>query len=441
LFSFSDEDSQHQIVVAGEEVGKLHVIDAERRAHRLLHHGVAFWVNSRLVGSPGWQVGDDTVLDGRSREARKYIFVVEVDVLVEDVLPDWTGFKPTERVKSIMEEVARVVREVLFSLMTVRVEEKKQDAVRGQAEQLRELSRTAQAEVSLMVETIARKRPTMRTDDFVAVVEAVVELESSRSGKRLLQRLSAMPEEDLDALDQLLDEWTVQDARAVLDEIDRRLSTAEAIVKLCADPAVDELHTLHPLVTQARWLFGPEYDSPIYASNRRLKNAVEKVLGHGVRPENVPRPLVRPDLLVAANATYSAVAAEDFDNGKPLPRLRRVLLIELKKGGSTIGREEMNQANGYVEDILNSGHLDGPPLIDAFVVGHRVAPGTAKRAVIFDNRTLGNIEAVSFAHLVDTANARLFRLREQLEERYGDVAGEDLVAKVLAEPHQMILTR
>lgn len=437
LFAFSNDDRQYPIVIEGEERGKLHVIDGDARSHRLFHHGVAFWVNRRLVGTPGWQVGDDTLLDGRIREARKYTFVVEADVLVDDVQSDWTTFKPTEAVEVFLNEVARVARDVLHSLMSVRIEEKKQDAVRGQADRLRELSRTARADVSRIVETVAQKRPTMKTDDLQAVVEAAVELETSRSGKRLLQRLVTMPEEDLAALDQLLDEWTVQDARAVLDEIDRRLSTAEAIVKLCDDPTADELHTLHPLVTQARWLFGPEYDSPIYASNRRLKTAVEKVLGPGVPPENIPRPLVRPDLLVAADATYSAVAAEDFDNGKPLSRLRRVLLIELKKGGSKIGRDEMNQANGYVEDILNCGHLDGPPLIDAFVVGHRVEAGTAKRSVSVGGHTLGNIEAVSFAHLVDTANARLFRLREQLEDRYGSSVGEDLVAKVLAEPSQL----
>ena len=28
------------------------------------------------------------------------------------------------------------------------------------------------------------------------------------------------------------------------------------------DEATDELHTLHPLVTEARWLFGPEFDTP-----------------------------------------------------------------------------------------------------------------------------------------------------------------------------------
>ncbi|NJK32033.1 MAG: histidine kinase [Deltaproteobacteria bacterium] len=142
LFAFSDGDNRYPIMIDGEERGKLYVVDGDGRSHRLFHHGIAFWVNRRLVGTPGWQVGGDTILDGRSREARKYTFVVEADALVDDVQSDWTAFKPTEAVEVFMNEVARMAREVLTSLMAVRIDEKKQDAVRGQVERLRELSRT-----------------------------------------------------------------------------------------------------------------------------------------------------------------------------------------------------------------------------------------------------------------------------------------------------------
>ena len=70
-----------------------------------------------------------------------------------------------------------------------------------------------------------------------------------------------LDEHDIDGLDRLLGQWTVEDALTVLDEIDSRLSIIAAMEKLSGDPEADELHTLHPLVTQARWLFGPEFDS------------------------------------------------------------------------------------------------------------------------------------------------------------------------------------
>ena len=74
----------------------------------------------------------------------------------------------------------------------------------------------------------------------------------------------------------MLDQWTIKDALSVLDEIDRRISVIEAIDKLSRFK-IDELKVLHPLVTEARWLFGPEFDSPEYTSNRQLRTVVKKI--------------------------------------------------------------------------------------------------------------------------------------------------------------------
>ena len=438
LFKLSGDEFERDVVVDGQCLGRLYVLDGSKHAHRLFHHGVAFWVNRRLVGQPSWQVGQDTILDGRSREARRYTFVIKADALSDHVQADWSSFKPSAEVDAFLEVSAAVTRDVLSSLLSTRIEEKKETVVREHVGALRGLSRTGRKDVAQIVESVSAKRPTMNIDDLEAVVAAAIELESSRSGAKLLQRLVSMPEEDREALDRLLDDWSIQDAVAVLDEIDRRLSTVTAIDKLCADAETDELHTLHPLVTQSRWLFGPEYDSPVYASNRRIKGAIATVLGEkGLPEEDLPRPLVRPDILVAHDATFSAVGAEDFQNGKPLSVLRRVLLIELKKGRSKIGRKDMEQATGYVEDILESGHLDGPPLIDAFVVGYSVDPRVHSRKVSRDKHDLGEITPVTYNQLVDTANARLFRLRSQLQGRYKTLDGEHLVSKILGEPEQL----
>ena len=58
----------------------------------------------------------------------------------------------------------------------------------------------------------------------------------------------------MDTLNEILDEWSVSDIRVVLDEIDQRLKVINAIEQLCSDPSTDELHILHPLVSQAKWL-------------------------------------------------------------------------------------------------------------------------------------------------------------------------------------------
>ncbi|TCG02820.1 hypothetical protein BZM27_53010 [Paraburkholderia steynii] len=88
----------------------------------------------------------------------------------------------------------------------------------------------------------------------------------------------------------------------------------------------------HPLVTQARWLFGPEFDSSEYASNVSLRTATEKIFAKRVDPSAFKNAKQRPDMLTLADATLSVVGTEIFDGTDGnLSRIRDVLLIELKK--------------------------------------------------------------------------------------------------------------
>lgn len=226
---------------------------------------------------------------------------------------------------------------------------------------------------------------------------------------------------------------------AVLDEIDRRITVIEAIKKLSADANVDELRTLHPLITEARWLFGPEFDTHEYASNVSLKNAVTKVFGAKAQSCDFINARKRPDLVILEDGSLSAVAVENFDHHSGLIKMQNVLIIELKKGDFTIGRKEMDQANGYVEDLLNSGHLDGFPFVRAFVVGHQVSEKITATRSIGESPILGKVQAVHFGQVVRTAEARLFKLRDKLHERYEDVPGMELLDKVLGESQQQQL--
>jgi hypothetical protein len=223
----------------------------------------------------------------------------------------------------------------------------------------------------------------------------------------------------------------------VLDEIDRRLTVIEAIAKLAGDKKVDELHALHPLVTESRLLFGHEFDSPEFASNVTLSTALKRVFGKRPVDASFRNPRKRADLIVLADATFSGVAAEVIDDSSGLSTLKDVLLIELKRGDSEISRENVNQACDYVEDLLNSGLLDGKPFFKAFVVGHRIHPKVQPVRQIGENPVLGRVQVTTYGQLVRSAEKRLFRIRERLSERYEGVTGNELLTKVLAEPHQL----
>lgn len=227
----------------------------------------------------------------------------------------------------------------------------------------------------------------------------------------------------------------------MLDEIDHRLAVISAIEKLCGDPATDELHTLHPLVTQARWLFGPEFDSSEYASNVTLRTAAEKIFGKKVDTSAFVNARQRPDIMVLADATCSIVGTEGFDGSDAsLTRIQNVLVIELKKGKSTIARDEMNQASGYVQDFLASGAMDGTPMFRAFVVGHSVDGKVMRDLEIKDEGVLrGRVQATTYGQLTRSAHQRLFRLKDRIPARYEDVSGADLSARVMGVASQAML--
>lgn len=230
----------------------------------------------------------------------------------------------------------------------------------------------------------------------------------------------------------------MRDALSVLDEIDHRLAVIVAIEKLCGDPNTDELHTLHPLVTQARWLFGHEFDSHEYASNVTLRTAAEKVFGQKPDASAFINARQRPDLVVMADATYSVVGTETFDSyDQNLTKIQDVLIIELKKGKSAIGRDEMNQADSYVQDFLSSGVMDGTPMFRAFVVGYEIQPKTSKEKEIKEDGVLrGRVIAITYGQLTRSAHQRFFKLREKIPTRYDDVSGADLMTRVMQTPTQ-----
>ena len=414
-------------------------IDSTKAAKTMIRQGVAFWVGNRLVGEPSWVFGNRSMADGRTHFAKRYTAVIKTEDLFSEIEPDWSGFKRSETVDQVFAAVEEYVREMFVRVSGERIQETKETVFREYRSDLSGLKPLAKLEVVQFIDDITTQSPTVQPEVLSLAVHALINLEQSRSGASLLKKLSTLSEEDIEGLDRLLSDWTVKDALAVLDEIDRRITVVEAIRKLSGDPHVDELKTLHPLVTEARWLFGPEFDTHEYSSNMSLKNAVNKVLGASAKPCDFINPRKRPDLVVLKDATLSAVAVENFDAESGLAKMQSILIVELKRGGFTVGREEINQAVGYIEDMLHCGHIEGTPFVTAYVVGDRVSDKTTPTRSIGENPTLGKVHATAFGQLVRTAELRLFKLRDKLQDRYEEIPGGELLNKVLGEAQQQSL--
>lgn len=413
------------------------VIDSTRLNHSSVHQGIAFWVQRRLVGTPSWAIGQVANFDGRTRFARRYKVIVDTQGYETEIEQDWTAFRTTEVVRELYRVTAEHIGKVAQELAAEIVEAASEDALSQNRTELATLGQGARLEVAEFTKVVAQAHPTISPDFLATAVKAVINLEKSKSGAALLQKLSTLAPDDVAGLDQLLTEWTIKDALRVLDEIDSRISVIETIRRLANDPHTDELHTLHPLILRSRWLFGPEFESHEYCSNATLQTVARELFkstdAQFINERN------RPDIVVLPErTTLQMTGIETFDPADPtLTQLQHVLLIELKKGGYELTRKEVNQADGYVQDIAASGALSGTPYICAWVVGQKVAAGVAKdKTLRNESRDYGRVRATTFGTLVDTANRRLLKLRDVLATRYGSTSTDDLLNRVFSQPDQ-----
>ncbi|MEA9751487.1 ATP-binding protein [Xanthomonas campestris pv. raphani] len=419
------------------------VVDATSSGRSNRYQGIAFWINNRLVGMPSWTVGSTATIDGRSRFAKRHAIVIQGgDSWLPQVEGDWSRFKKTEITEALFAAVNRYATSVFDKLSSCYIEEQSEDALMRNRESFRDLSNGAKLEVARFAQELAQEQPGIQPESLNQAVKAVIRLQQARSGSSLLDRLMQLDDQDIDGLDRMLEQWSVQDALTVLDEIDSRLSVITAIEKLGGDKSADELHTLHPLVTQARWLFGPEFDSSEFASNNTLRTAAKKIFNSKIEDMKFANPRKRPDLVALNNSTMSIVGTESFDsNADHLCTVRDVLLIELKKGYSTIGKEEAYQANSYVQDFIADGGIAGAPFFHAFVVGHTIAKGFLSRQELKDgqNQIRGTVICTTYSQLTDTANHRLHGLKARIPSKYEDVTGFSLVKKIMGTETQASL--
>lgn len=402
-------------------------IDTTKSSRKSIFQGIAFWQSNRLVGEPNWSLGKNMVLDGRTALAKRYTFIIKTDDMADLVKEDWSGFKNDERVDKVYEAVEKYVDDCFETVSTVTIQTLTENLDPVVKKSLQDVNPLVRREVEDVIKEIVVSSPKVKQESVNLAVRTLVNVEKSKNGKALLEKLSAMKPDDLDGLNELLDKWTVGDALEVLNEIDRRLAVIEAIRKLAGDNTTDELHVLHPMIAESRWLFGPEYESSEYIFNRQMKTAVSIVFGEDKFYRTDINEKKRPDLICMPNSTIGVTGLTDMSDESGMVKVRQLLLIELKKGAFKITRDERNQAQGYIEDLAKSASLGGNCRVIGFVVGDSIADNLSNVSKVGDNGIeLGTLYTTTYSQLVDTAEKRMFGLRQVLADRYDDVPGMDL---------------
>ncbi len=430
LSNHSGVTERKDITLKTGEHLKLTIVDSSKAAMKSHQHGIAFWVSGRLVGKPSWKYGDIQFLDGRMQAAKRYTLIVQTDDLIDDVLPDWTGFHSTPNIKQFYGQFKTLVDAFISETMSEQIKDVQLSVIDDTRDALESLPPYHQREVSRFLEFVTSNNPVVSHDFLKTAVEAMIAIEKSKNGKQLLNQLSNMKPDDLDKLSELLVTWDIDDILSVLNIIDHRLVVIEAIARLFEDKLTDELHTLHPIILDARWLFGPEFDSPMFVSNAALSTVIKTLFKDSDYDLSaIENPRKRPDIVCLNNYSFKAVCTDRVDqDARNILKPDQVLIIELKRGGFEINSSEVAQAENYVRQIRKSGALHKSATIRAFVVGAQIGDVDTHKET-----QSGTVDVVTYGQLVETANAKLFRLREQLSEHYTSMGQESIVERALRQ--------
>ena len=393
-----------------------------------IESGIAFWQGGRLVGKPSWILGNESIADKRTRAGRDYSVIVKTNDLAEFVQEDWSGFRREriDELQQVFDEVGNRYVEYCRRINRENFDSARAELSEEFSEELKSSTASVKHEFEEAIAAIYEALPNASKATIRAALTMVLQLGRKRGGVELLQKLTSMDGESVESLNAILEEWTVRDICIVLDEIDRRIKTIEAIAILSQDENTPELSVLHPLMTEARWLFGAEFDSPEYISNQWLATTAKEVF----KMKDTSRltiPRHRADIVVLGDSTVSLTGTLRVATDDDLHYTDRVLLIELKKGRSTLSDDDESQTLRYAREILGMKEKSDIR-IEAFLVGHQIGKNIS--GGVYNDGAI-RLTVRTFSSIVDSARVRLFGLRDRLRERYDNLPEEQLRQELL----------
>lgn len=397
--------------VPGHGIVRIVMIDSQKADRTTRQHGIAWRVNTRLVGVPGW-IGFDheRILDGRSTEAKRFQFIVSADLLENAVQPDWTGFISSDPAwQATRDAVHAQIKKYLSAFSADRRREAKETVKENLVKTVRQLPPVGRERWNQFVDEVIDSCPSISTDEVGKVAGILANLELSTSKYGLVEKLHELQPGDLDALYQLLDDWTLRLAKDALDEIQTRLKLIEDLDNKLRDETMDEVGDLQPLFERSLWVFGPEFESLEFTSNRGMTEVIRKIFGSDKSGSRQ-----RPDFVMLPDGSVGLYSRDAHDLGHDVDGVSRLVVAEIKKPGVGIGSEQKDQAWRYVKELRNKGLLTEAATITCYVLGSRIDKDESAHRTEWAGRV--TIIPMSYNTFIRRAAKRMLGLREKLKE-------------------------
>jgi hypothetical protein len=346
------------------------------------------------------------------------------------VKADWSDFHSNQKTNAVRKAVHRyVIKEIQGQLATTR-KERKRSVIQNSRKLIGDLPIISKKAIGHFIDEVQEKCPTISDRDLSRTVEILAKMEQSLAGYDLLTQLAACSPSDLDTWNSLMTQWTASNAEIVLNELDRRLNLIRRMENLVENPHADELHDLQPLFERGLWIFGPEYEAVDFRSNRGLAEVIGKFLGGaGYKP-----PKRRPDFVVLPESSIGAYCADAYDAAGEISGIRKVAILELKKGGFCVKQKEADQARDYAKEVRKAGRVHATTEIVAYVLGATLEEGLEK--MTSGDKT--TVIPMVYQTVLRKAHQRTFNLQKRLQESQPAILPDPEVDEVLRGPEQPV---
>lgn len=360
-----------------EGVGNVKIlhIDTQKADRTTKQHGIAWWVLNRSVGECKWRGSDfQRILDGRTSEAKRYTFIVQADFLNEAnaVKEDWSWFKEDNEVwKAVRPLIQDKIKELLFEADRSERENKRKSVASRIGGSVNALSPMSKERVETFVNEVVDSCPNLGEQEIVQLSVILTNLEKSKSRYGLLDILHNQAPHDLDALHEVLSQWTIGMAKIVLDEIQNRLKIISELRAKIQVAGIDEVHELQPLFEKGLWMFGAQFESIEFTSNRGMTTVIRELFGD----KGGKGSMNRPDFVVLPDCSVGFYARSSYDEDYNEDGVEHVVIVDLKTTKLPLGSKEKEQIWKYVKELKGKGYIKKTTRVDGFVLGDEIELG------------------------------------------------------------------
>ncbi|WP_291310649.1 MULTISPECIES: ATP-binding protein [unclassified Devosia] len=401
--------SEALVEVPEHGLARIVMVETNRTDRTTLQHGIAWRVGKRLVGTPNWiGLSDKRILDGRSADAKRYTFIVFADFLEEAVSADWTGFDA----KPAWEAARPLIHAKIQEMLSLQSEEKRTQAKADIRDTLGHailrLPPLGRERWDNFVDQVIDKCPTISPSEVQQVAEILANLEISSSKYGLVSKLHTLVPGDLDQLDAILSDWSVATAKIALDEIQARLKLLAELDQKLRDKNSDEVGDLQPLFERSLWVFGPEFESIEFTSNRGMTKVIQELFGSDQTGSRL-----RPDFVIVPDGSVGFYSRDAYDDDHEVIGVARLVVAELKRAGVPIGSDQKGQAWEYVKELVKRGLVTKATRVTCFVLGDSIDDGEADARTEMEGRVV--IQPVTYETFIRRAEKRMLGLREKLK--------------------------